>query len=191
MWRCNPNDLTFAEVRTLARHNEVRSIPIVVQRVVAGCIVVVAFREVRMRLLALIPQPLLNRCHTSVLQFDFDFLVDVAKSQSMLQLMDAAYLQVAYGTVRTECRADRTARHIDGERLPDWACMVAADMYACLSAVPIPCCRASLSHLETVAFKNFFRDGYWLTILWVIPNTPESFSFKGNDRPSACWFFLI
>ena len=67
LWRCNPNDLTFAEVRTLARHNEVRSIPVVVQRFVAGCIVVVALREVRMRLLALIPQPLFNRCHTSVL----------------------------------------------------------------------------------------------------------------------------
>ena len=67
LWRCNPNDLTFAEVRTLARHNKVGSIPIVVQRVVAGCIVVVALREVRMRLLALIPQPLLNRCHKSVL----------------------------------------------------------------------------------------------------------------------------
>ena len=67
IWRCNPNDLTFAEVRTLAWHNEVRPIPIVVQRVVAGCIVVVALREIRMRLLALIPQPLLNRCHTSAL----------------------------------------------------------------------------------------------------------------------------
>ena len=63
LWRCNPNDLTFAEVRTLARHNKVRSIPIVVQRVVAGCIVVVAFRKVRMRLLALIPESLLNLRH--------------------------------------------------------------------------------------------------------------------------------
>lgn len=109
----------------------------------------------------------------------------------MLQLMDAAYLQVAYDTVRTVCRANSTALYIDGERLPDWACMVAADMYAYLSAVPIPCCRASLSYLESVAFEDFLRDGYWFTILRVIPNTPESFSFKGNDRPSACWFFLI
>ena len=79
LWRCNPNDLTFAEVRTLTRHNEVRSIPIVVQRVVAGCIVVVALREVRMRLLALIPESLLNRCHTSVLRVDLSdaFLADV------------------------------------------------------------------------------------------------------------------
>lgn len=105
--------------------------------------------------------------------------------------MDAAYLQVAYGTVRTECRADRTAWHIDGERLTDGACMVAVDMYTRLSTMPIPCGRASLSHIETVAFEDFLCDKYRFTILWVIPNTPESFSFKGNDRPFACWFFLI
>ena len=62
-WRCYADDLAFAEVRTLAGHQQVLTIAVVVQRVITWCIVIVALREVRMRLLALIPESLLYLAH--------------------------------------------------------------------------------------------------------------------------------